>query len=42
VQARDYPLVMGVAMLSVVVVLTVSLIVDVLTALIDPRVRLEG
>lgn len=40
VRNRDYPMVMAVALLSVVAVLTVSLIVDILTALIDPRVRI--
>jgi len=40
VRSQDYPLVMMIALLSVVAVLLASLIVDVLTALIDPRVRL--
>ncbi|KFL26337.1 peptide ABC transporter permease [Devosia sp. 17-2-E-8] len=40
VRSQDYPLVMMIALLSVIAVLLASLIVDVLTALIDPRVRL--
>lgn len=40
VRGSDYPLVMMIALLSVFAVLMASLIVDVLTALIDPRVRL--
>ena len=40
VRGADYPLVMMIALLSVFAVLMASLIVDVLTALIDPRVRL--
>jgi peptide/nickel transport system permease protein len=42
VRNKDLPVVMTVALLSVVLVLVVSLIIDVLTALIDPRVRLSG
>ncbi len=42
VRNKDLPVVMTVALLSVVLVLVVSLIVDVLTAIIDPRVRLSG
>lgn len=40
VRGSDYPLVMSIALLSVFAVLMASLIVDVLTAIIDPRVRL--
>lgn len=40
VRGSDYPLVMMIALLSVFAMLMASLIVDVLTALIDPRVRL--
>jgi peptide/nickel transport system permease protein len=40
VRGSDYPLVMMIALMSVLAVLLASLIVDVLTALIDPRVRL--
>jgi len=42
VRNKDLPVVMTVALLSVVLVLVVSLIIDVLTAIIDPRVRLSG
>jgi peptide/nickel transport system permease protein len=40
VRGADYPLVMMISLLYVFVVLTASLIIDILTALIDPRVRL--
>lgn len=40
VRSQDYPLVMMIALFSVLAVLIASVIVDVLTALIDPRVRL--
>jgi peptide/nickel transport system permease protein len=42
VRNKDLPVVMTVALLSVILVLVVSLIIDVLTAIIDPRVRLSG
>jgi peptide/nickel transport system permease protein len=42
VRNKDLPVVMTIALLSVVLVLVVSLIIDVLTAIIDPRVRLSG
>jgi peptide/nickel transport system permease protein len=42
VQGQDYPLVMMIALMSVVSVLLASLLIDLLTALIDPRVRLDG
>jgi len=40
VRGQDYPLVMMIALFSVFAVLLASLIVDVLTAWIDPRVRM--
>jgi peptide/nickel transport system permease protein len=40
VRSQDYPVVMIIALLSVLAVLLASLIVDILTAVIDPRVRL--
>jgi len=40
VRGADYPLVMMIALFSVFAMLMASLIVDLLTALIDPRVRL--
>jgi peptide/nickel transport system permease protein len=42
VRNKDLPVVMTIALLSVLLVLVVSLIIDVLTALIDPRVRIGG
>lgn len=42
VRNKDLPVVMTIALLSVILVLVVSLLIDVLTALIDPRVRLGG
>ncbi len=39
-RGADYPLVMMIALFSVLAMLLASLIVDLLTALIDPRVRL--
>lgn len=42
VRNKDLPTVMTIALLSVVLVLVVSLIIDILTAIIDPRVRLGG
>jgi peptide/nickel transport system permease protein len=41
VRGADYPLVMMIALFSVFAMLMASLIVDVLTAVIDPRVRLN-
>jgi peptide/nickel transport system permease protein len=41
VRGSDYPLVMMIALFSVFSVLLASLVIDVLTALIDPRVRLN-
>ena len=38
VRGQDYPLVMMIALFSVFAVLLASLIIDMLTALIDPRV----
>ena len=40
VRNKDLPVVMTIALLTVVLVLVVSLVIDILTALIDPRVRL--
>ncbi len=41
VRGQNYPMVMSIALLSVTMVLMASFVVDLLTALIDPRVRLE-
>ena len=40
VRNKDLPVVMTIALLTVILVLVVSLMIDILTALIDPRVRL--
>lgn len=37
--SRDYPLVQGVVMFMVVVFMTINLVVDIVHALLDPRVR---
>lgn len=41
IRAQNYPLVMMIALFSVIAVLLASLIVDVATALLDPRVKLS-
>lgn len=41
VRGQDYPVIMAIALLSTTAVLLASLIVDLLTAVIDPRVRLS-
>lgn len=41
VTGQNYPLVMMIALFSVLAVLFASLIVDILTAILDPRVKLE-
>lgn len=40
-RAQNYPLVMMIALFSVLAVLTASFLVDVVTALLDPRVKLK-
>ena len=40
--ARDYPVVMGLTVVTAVVTLFASILADVLYAFVDPRVRLEG
>ncbi|WP_150461370.1 ABC transporter permease [Nesterenkonia ebinurensis] len=42
VSNRDQPLVIGIVMLSAVIFIALNLISDVLTAILDPRVRLGG
>ena len=42
VRGRDYPIIMTVTLLSAFAVLAASILVDVLTAAADPRVRLES
>lgn len=41
VRSRDYPLIMMIAFFSVNAVLIASFLIDLLTALLDPRVKLE-
>ena len=38
---RDYPVIMGVCLLSAVVVLVSNLITDILYALVDPTIQLN-
>jgi len=40
IQARDYPLLMGVVLFLAVITLTINILSDILYALADPRVRL--
>jgi peptide/nickel transport system permease protein len=39
ISLRDFPVVQGVVLMAGVMILTVNLIVDLLYALIDPRIR---
>jgi peptide/nickel transport system permease protein len=41
-QTRDYPLVMGLTLVAAVLVVALNLVVDLLYALVDPRVRHES
>lgn len=41
VTSQNYPLVMSIALLSVIAVMLSSLIIDILTRLLDPRVKME-
>lgn len=38
---RDYPVVMGILMLSAIMVMLGSLLADVLYAIADPRIRMD-
>lgn len=40
--AKDYPLILGSAILIGVIFVTINVVVDVLYTLVDPRVRLDG
>ena len=42
VRGQNYPLVMMISFLSVTAVLFASFLIDLLTALLDPRIKLEG
>ena len=39
--SRDYPVIMGVCLLSAIVVLIANLITDILYALVDPTITFE-
>ena len=39
IKARDYPVIMGVTVLTAVVVLIVNLISDILYSILDPRIK---
>jgi oligopeptide transport system permease protein len=39
---RDYPMVMGVTLVYGVILIVANIIVDILCAILDPRIRLEG
>ena len=39
ITGRDYPVIMGVGLLTAVVVLTANLITDIIYALVDPRIK---
>ena len=39
IQQRDYPILMAVTMLSAVVVLVANLLVDIMYAVVDPRIK---
>jgi peptide/nickel transport system permease protein len=41
IAARDYPMVMGVMLVSAIVVLAANLVTDLTYAVADPRIRLE-
>jgi ABC-type dipeptide/oligopeptide/nickel transport system permease component len=39
IQARDYPVIQGVVIVSVIAVVLINLVVDLLYGVVDPRVR---
>ncbi len=41
ITSRDYPVIMGVCLLSAVVVLVANLVIDILYALVDPTIQLQ-
>ena len=41
ITSRDYPVIMGVCLLSAVVVLVANLLTDIAYALVDPTVKLK-
>ncbi len=42
ITSRDYPVIMGVCLLSAIVVLAANLVTDILYALVDPTIRLDA
>lgn len=40
--ARDYPLIMGILMVSALIIIVSNLLADILYALADPRIRYGG
>jgi peptide/nickel transport system permease protein len=41
VDARDYPLIMGLILILAIIILIVNLLTDVAYAMVDPRVRYD-
>ena len=41
IHARDYPIVQGVTLFIAIIFVTVNLLIDVLYAVVDPRIRLS-
>jgi peptide/nickel transport system permease protein len=41
VGTNDYPVVMATILVSAIIVLLISLLMDIFTAVLDPRVRIE-
>jgi peptide/nickel transport system permease protein len=41
INSRDYPVIMGVCLLSAIVVLAANLVTDILYALVDPTIQLK-
>ena len=41
IRSRDYPVIMGVCLLSAIVVLVANLVTDILYALVDPTIQLK-
>jgi ABC-type dipeptide/oligopeptide/nickel transport system permease component len=41
IYARDYPIVQGVTLFIAIIFVTVNLLIDVLYAVVDPRIRLS-
>jgi len=42
IQFRDFPVVQGVVLMGGAMIVVVNLVVDILYAVIDPRIRLES